>query len=65
MKRVQMVFDNYDIKQNPDVVKKYPLLYKEVQEHDRISTSSWYTLSDSAYTEYLAYFSDHTIGYIN
>lgn len=40
MKRVQMVFDNYDIKQNPGVVKKYPLLYKEVQEHDRISTSS-------------------------
>ena len=65
MNRVQMVWDNYDIKHNPNVAKKYPLLYKEVREHDKISTSSWYTLSDNAYAEYLTYFNDNTIGYID
>lgn len=30
MKRIQLVHDNYDIKQNSKVREKYPLLYQEV-----------------------------------
>ena len=50
---VQMVHDNYDIKHNPKVREKYPLLYAEVVTHDKISSSSWYDLSMKAYWEYL------------
>ena len=42
MNHVQMVNDNYDVIHNPKVKEKYPTLYKEVVEHDRVSTSSWY-----------------------
>ena len=64
MNHVQMVNDNYDIIHNPNVKKKYPTLYKEVVEHDRVSMSSWYDLSDEAYKEYLLYVKDEKIGYI-
>lgn len=50
--RVQMINDNYYIIHDLTVREKYPILFKEVCEHDRISTSSWYSLSDEAYEEY-------------
>lgn len=50
--RVQMINDNYDIIHDLTVREKYPILFSEVCEHDRISTSSWYSLSDEAYEEY-------------
>ena len=64
MNHVQMVNDNYDVIHNPKVKEKYPLLYKEVVEHDKVSTSSWYELSDAAYKEYQEYINDKSIGYI-
>lgn len=64
MNHVQMVNDNYDVIHNPKVKEKYPTLYKEVVEHDRVSTSSWYELSDTAYKEYQEYINDKSIGYI-
>lgn len=65
MNHVQMVNDNYDVIHNPKVKEKYPTLYKEVVEHDRVSTSSWYELSDTAYKEYQEYINDKSIGYIS
>lgn len=50
--RVQMINDNYDIIHDLTVREKYPTLFREVREHNRISTSSWYSLSDKAYEEY-------------
>lgn len=50
--RVQMINDNYNIIHDLTVRERYPNLFKEVCEHDRISTSSWYSLSDKAYEEY-------------
>lgn len=47
-----MINDNYYIIHDLTVREKYPILFKEVCEHDRISTSSWYSLSDEAYEEY-------------
>lgn len=64
MNHVQMLNDNYDVIHNPKVKEKYPTLYKEVIEHDRVSTSSWYKLSDAAYKEYQEYINDKSIGYI-
>lgn len=58
---VQMVNDNYDVIHNPNVKAKYPILYAEIIEHDKSSTSSWYDLSDEAYAEYLCYIDDETI----
>ena len=60
---VQIVVDHYDICHNPNVKIKYPQLYKEVIEHDKFVTSSWYDLSKQAYEEYLLYVDDNTIGY--
>ena len=70
MNHVQMVNDNYDVIHNPKVKEKYPLLYKEVVEHDKVSTSSWYELSDAAYKEYQEYINDKSevqfiAGYLN
>ena len=62
--RVQMVSDNYDIKVNPVVAEKYPLLHAAVCRHDRICSSSWYDLSDDEYQEYLSYRKDNTIPYM-
>lgn len=64
MNHVQMVNDNYDVIRNQKVKEKYPTLYKEVIEHDRVSTSSWYELSDNAYEEYQKYINDKSIGYV-
>ena len=64
-KSVQMVSDNYDIKQNPKVRERYPQLYEEVIKHDRLSSSSWYNLSETAYKEYLSYREDEEIGYVS
>ena len=64
MHSVQMVKDNYDIKHNPKVKEKYPLLYEEVVRHDEESFSSWYNLSNKAYWEYLEYMDDRDIGYV-
>ena len=61
---VQIRTDNYDIKNNPKVKDTYPALYKEVLQHDKISTSSWYDLSDKAYLEYVDYLEDDDIGYL-
>lgn len=63
MNHVQMVNDNYDVIHNQKVKEKYPTLYKEVIAHDKISTSSWYDLSDTAYLEYQQYLNDDAIGY--
>ena len=62
---VQMVNDNYDIIHNPKVKEKYPELYQEVIEHDKISSSSWYNLTDEAYKEYQEYAQDESIGYVH
>lgn len=64
MYTIQMITDNYDILHNKKVKEKYPLLYEEVFKHDKISTSSWYNLSYSAYQEYLKYIDDKSIGYV-
>lgn len=64
MNHVQMVNDNYDVIHNQKVKEKYPTLYKEVVEHDKVSTSSWYELSDNAYKEYQEYINDKSIGYV-
>lgn len=60
----QIVRDNYDIIHNPNVKEKYPTLYKEVWEHDKITTSSWYDLTEKAYMEFQEYIQDKSIGYI-
>lgn len=52
---VQMIDDNYDIIHNPKIKEKYPSLYKEVVEHDKLVTSSWYDLSELASKEYKQY----------
>ena len=54
--------NEYLIKQ---VKEKYPNLYKEVYEHNKISRSSWYEFSKKAYDEYRKYLKDNTIGYID
>ena len=65
MYSVQMAIDNYDVLHNPKVREKYPILYTEVFRHDRISNSSWYNFSYSAYEEYLKYIDDKDIGYVS
>ena len=64
MYSVQMVRDNYDIKNNPKVKGKYPLLYEEVCRHDKDSNSSWYNLSGKAFSEYQTYVTDRDIDYL-
>lgn len=64
MAHVQMVNDNYDIIHNPKVKTKYPTLYQEVIDHDKISMSSWYDLSEQAHKEYVEYINDKSIGYV-
>lgn len=59
----QIVRDNYDILNNPKVKEKYPTLYKEVLEHDKVSTSSWYDFTPIAYEEFQKYSLDNSIGY--
>ena len=61
----QIARDNYDITHNPNVKVKYPTLYKEVVEHDKVSTSSWYDLSFGAYSEFQEYIQDKSIGYVS
>lgn len=61
----QIVRDNYDIVNNPKVKEKYPTLYREVLEHDRVNTSSWYDLTPKAYTEFQEYSQDKSIGYMS
>jgi hypothetical protein len=56
-----MIDDNYDIIHNPKIKEKYPLLYKEVVEHDKLVTSSWYDLSELASKEYEQYIVDSEI----
>lgn len=65
MYKVQMITDNYDILHNCKVKEKYPILYAETLKHDKISTSSWYSFSYSAYEEYLMYRDDKDIGYVS
>ena len=60
----QIARDNYDILHNQKVKEKYPTLYKEVLEHDKVSTSSWYGLTEKAYTEFQEYIQDKSIGYV-
>lgn len=55
VKSVQMLDDNWIIKNNPQLRFFYPRLYKEIVEHDRVSHSSWYDLSEKAYEEYRNY----------
>ena len=59
-----MVRDNYDVIHNPKVREKYPELYNEVCEHDKLSKSSWYDLSEVAHDEYEKYIRDIDIGYV-
>ena len=53
--------DLMDIKNNPNVRKKYPYLYEEVMNKDDMS--SWYELSEIAYKDYKIYVADTSIGY--
>ena len=64
LQHVQIARDNYDITHNTKVKEKYPALYKEVLEHDKISTSSWYDLTPNAYAEFQIYIKDESIGYV-
>ena len=52
---IQMAHDNHVIKNDPKVRERYPALYAAVVSHDRVSQSSWYTLSDEAFRQYQAY----------
>ena len=61
---VQMVSDNHDIKVNPKVRGLYPNLYREVVQHDKISHSSWYSLSKQAFDEFWDYYNNKNIGYV-
>lgn len=65
MNSVQMVNDNYDIKNNPKVRRLYPTLYAEVIAHDKDLFSSWYDLSNEAFEEYQAYKKNKDIGYVS
>jgi hypothetical protein len=47
-----MINENYDVINDLTVRAKYPVLFNEVCEHDKVSTSSWYSLSDKAYEKY-------------
>jgi hypothetical protein len=60
MKKVQIIDNDcfYDDKKYPWVKNNYPIIYQEVSYHDSYSTSSWYDISDEAFTEYQAYFED-------
>ncbi len=51
LKKVQII-DNGAVHKVSD---KYPTLAREVIAHDKYSSSSWYGLSDVAYTEYLEF----------
>lgn len=62
--QVQMIKDNYDIIHNPKVKAKYPKLFEEVLNHDKVSRSSWYDLSEEAGIEYNIYLKDNDIGYV-
>ena len=53
--------DLMDIKNNPNVRKKYPYLYEEVMNKDDMS--SWYELGEIAYKDYKIYVADTSIGY--
>lgn len=62
---IQIAIDNYDILHNAKVKEKYPTLYNEVYEHDKVTRSSWYDLSEKGYKEFQEYLKDVNIGYIN
>ena len=53
MHSVQII-DNYSItnKYPYEIKIAYPNLFKEVLKHDKITSSSWYDLSDAAFAEY-------------
>jgi hypothetical protein len=53
MRSVQII-NNYAItnKSSEEIKLAYPNLFKEVLEHDKITSSSWYDLSDAAFAEY-------------
>ena len=53
---VKMINSNHDIKER--YAEKYPILYQEVLEHDKTSTSSWYDLTKEAYDQYKLYIND-------
>ena len=61
---VQIVVEHHDIKVNPAVREKYPILCAEVDCHDLDSFSSWYELTDEAYDQWLKYIDDDTIPFI-
>jgi hypothetical protein len=56
MKDVQII-DNYSItnKSYLRCKSRYPTLYREILKHDKVTSSSWYKLSDKAYSEYINY----------
>lgn len=64
MNYVQLMFDDYDILHNPEVRKKYPILYAEVAKSCEQKLDSSYFLSHKAYEEYLQYINDINIEYI-
>lgn len=53
--------DLADIKNNPNVRKKYPCLYEEVMSIEDMS--SWYDLSKDGFYQYKKYVADTSIGY--
>lgn len=58
---VQMINDNYRIIHSEVAKQRYPKLYDEVVEHDRLVSSSWYDLSDEAYEEYNQWVEDSDV----
>jgi hypothetical protein len=56
MPNVQII-DNYSIinKSYLKVKDRFPALYREVLTHDKVTSSSWYELSDKAYSQYTKY----------
>jgi hypothetical protein len=53
MPHVQII-DNYSITNKPcfNCKGRYPSLYHEVFAHDKVTSSSWYDLTEDAYAEY-------------
>lgn len=62
---VRLTPDNYDITHNLKVRSKYPVLCKEVEQHDITDKSPWYSLSACAFAEYMQYKADTSLGYVS
>lgn len=56
---VQMIDANYYIKNDREAPTRYRKLYNAVVRHDKVSSSSWYDLTEDEYIEYEDYMNSH------